>query len=378
MMFCVNCGKKIDDDFKFCPFCGKNQTPKLKNPSQNLKKRPTRRGNGTGSVYKKGNKYVAEITLGYYLEDGKRKRKMKRKTGFITKKSALDWLNNYDPTAPQTTGVTVSDLYEQYQKYIVPDLSPSRVCAYNIAWNRIKNEVSFRTLDSFGVAELQDIVDSAADTYYTRRDIKTLLSHIYKLAIREDIVSDNKTQHIKLPQHTQTEREVFQPLHIDTMWSDYKKSPSRVTAGILLMLYTGIRAGELLTISTENVHMPEHYMTGGIKTAKGKRRKIIIPDAVTDVLRYLLDTSEHGLICYYKIKNDFYDAWQLTRARLGLPDNLTPYCCRHTYITNLTAAGVSPAMLQELVGHEDYETTLNYTHLSVDDRLDAVNQLYKK
>jgi site-specific recombinase XerD len=41
----------------------------------------------------------------------------------------------------------------------------------------------------------------------------------------------------------------------------------------------------------------------------------------------------------------------------------------------LTALNVSPAMLKELAGHEDYETTLNYTHLSVEDRLKEVNRL---
>lgn len=49
--------------------------------------------------------------------------------------------------------------------------------------------------------------------------------------------------------------------------------------------------------------------------------------------------------------------------------------CTATYITNLTALKVSPAMLQELAGHEDYDTTLEYTHLSIADRLAEVNRL---
>ncbi|MBR1723426.1 MAG: site-specific integrase [Ruminococcus sp.] len=81
------------------------------------------------------------------------------------------------------------------------------------------------------------------------------------------------------------------------------------------------------------------------------------------------------MLCWYKNKNDFYDEWTAKRAALGLREELTPYCCRHTYITRLTALGVSPAMLQELAGHEDYDTTLDYTHLSVAERLDAVNRL---
>ena len=146
-------------------------------------------------------------------------------------------------------------------------------------------------------------------------------------------------------------------------------------AGMLIMLYVGIRPGELLTIRAENVHPEAHYMTGGIKSERGKRRKLILPDKLLPIVREMLAHQKDGLLCWYKNKNDFYDEWVAKRTALGIREQLTPYCCRHTYITRLTALGVSPAMLQELAGHEDYDTTLDYTHLSVQDRLDAVNKL---
>jgi len=160
-----------------------------------------------------------------------------------------------------------------------------------------------------------------------------------------------------------------------TLWDDFSASPSAITAGMLTMLYTGIRPGELLTIRAENVHQSEHYMTGGIKTAKGKNRKIILPDKLMPVIGYLISNSKRGLLLYYSCADDFYGEWRSKRAELALSEALTPYCCRHTYITNLTALKVSPAMLQELAGHEDYDTTLEYTHLSVADRLAEVNRL---
>ena len=72
---------------------------------------------------------------------------------------------------------------------------------------------------------------------------------------------------------------------------------------------------------------------------------------------------------YFLVLTDFLNVFALA-VIFGVP-----YCCRHTYITRLTALKVSPAMLQELAGHEDYETTLEYTHLSVADRLSEVNRL---
>jgi integrase len=116
-------------------------------------------------------------------------------------------------------------------------------------------------------------------------------------------------------------------------------------------------------------------MTGGIKTTKGKKRKIILPDRIKPVINYLLEHSKRDLLLFYPFSDDFYDDWKQKRADLHINEALTPYCCRHTYITNLTALKVSPAMLQELAGHEDYDTTLEYTHLSIQDRLTEVNRL---
>lgn len=114
-------------------------------------------------------------------------------------------------------------------------------------------------------------------------------------------------------------------------------------------------------------------MTGGAKTEKGKNRKIIIPDKLVPVLNWLLSFDGEELFPFGR--NYLHEQWEKKKEVLNVNRALTLYCCRHTYITRLTALNVSPAMLQELAGHEDYETTLNYTHLSIDDRLKAVNQL---
>jgi site-specific recombinase XerD len=87
--------------------------------------------------------------------------------------------------------------------------------------------------------------------------------------------------------------------------------------------------------------------------------------------------SKTEKITSYSDENYFYDDWAAMQERLNLNSKLVPYCCRHTYVTNCTNLGISPAMLQELTGHEDYETTLNYNHISVGERFEAVNALYK-
>lgn len=46
-----------------------------------------------------------------------------------------------------------------------------------------------------------------------------------------------------------------------------------------------------------------------------------------------------------------------------LSDDLTPYCLRHTFCTDLQKAGVPINVAKELMGHSDISITANiYTH----------------
>lgn len=368
-MQCIKCSRTIPDDAAFCSYCGKKQAAS----SEVMQKSVKKRGNGQGSVYKRGNKWCAAVTLGYYMEDGVRKRKVRKKAGFERKKDALAYIEELREmkTRPQT--VTFENLWEKYQTKLA-SLSKSKRSAYKIAWNRISDEIRFRDVDEPTVSELQELMDLRGNSYYTKRDIKSLLSHLYKIAIMDDFADKNRAQYIQLPKLEQSEREVFTEDEINMLWASYQSG--NMTAGhILIMLYTGIRPGELLTIKAENIHLEEHWMHGGIKTAKGKARKIIIPSCLEPIIEQSIRNSRKGLLAWYGHKTDFYDAWSELRSELKLRQELSPYCCRHTYITRLTALKVSPAMLQELAGHEDYETTLDYTHLSVAERFEEVEKL---
>lgn len=366
-MICAKCSREIPDDAVLCCYCGKQLQ---------AEKRTRTRGNGTGTVFRDASSghWIAEVTVGWYMDEGQLRRRYRRKYGFKTKKDAVNYLTELRASKQPRQSVTVSELVELFMEDS-EKLSNSKRTAYRIAWKKIRDVIAHRRIDELTVPELQELVDDAGTSYYTKRDIKTLLSHCYKLAIRDDLTDKNKAQYIQIGTPCTAEREIFTEDEIRALWEDYRQEPSEITAQMLVMLYTGIRPGELLTIVKQNVHVPEHYMTGGIKTEKGRNRKIIIPEKLSPVLGWMMLRSRRDRIAWYNKDNDFYNAWKAKRDAIGLREVLTPYCCRHTYITRLTALKVSPAMLQELAGHEDYETTLDYTHLSVADRYAEVNKL---
>lgn len=358
-MSCQYCHKKIPSESVYCMFCGRKVNKAVSTH---------RRGNGLGSVFQTpSGTYAAEVTIGFYIKDGKQKRKYARKYGFKTKKDAVLYLETLRDNKQALLSPTFADLFARL------DISKPKQYAYNKAWERIAPYLASRKIADVSSAELQEIAETA-ETYYTRRDIKTVLSKCYQLAMRDDLASINKAQFIELPPKELTERLTFTDEQISLLWSDFK-TPSLVTAAALVMLYTGMRTGECKGLRRENIHLAEHYCTGGIKTEKGKRRKIIIPDKLIPVFEFLLEKDPTKSELFDVGKNYLPEHWQAKRQALGFGSQLTLYSCRHTYITRLTALGVSPAMLQELAGHEDYETTLNYTHLSIAERLNEVNKL---
>ncbi|WP_431030918.1 tyrosine-type recombinase/integrase [Plantibacter sp. RU18] len=56
------------------------------------------------------------------------------------------------------------------------------------------------------------------------------------------------------------------------------------------------------------------------------------------------------------------------RTLAGLPDELTPHCLRHSYVTHLIEDGFDPLFVQEQVGHAHASTTSIYTSVSSDFR----------
>jgi site-specific recombinase XerD len=52
--------------------------------------------------------------------------------------------------------------------------------------------------------------------------------------------------------------------------------------------------------------------------------------------------------------------WYPTRERAGML--IRPHDLRHSYVSNLRAAGVDPADLARATGHSEHTATTRYTH----------------
>lgn len=55
---------------------------------------------------------------------------------------------------------------------------------------------------------------------------------------------------------------------------------------------------------------------------------------------------------------------------------VTPHICRHTFATNMAIRGMNPAILKQILGHDDISTTFSiYTHIKEDNSMEEFKKL---
>lgn len=369
-VLCNKCKREIPDDAIYCCYCGRKLAGEQKAKS---------RANGTGSVWKTADgRWKGQKVLYYYKgKNGKRQKKTSTQT-FDKKTDALQFVGSSDKT--ETASSTLNDLHEIFTASKKHDkLSDSQKDKLRYAWDKLQ-PIQFVKISELDIDRMQEVINDAAKTYYPARDMKVLLSHLYTIAIQRQQETINKSEYIELPDAPKAKRQAFTEEEIAALWDDYNgqnkdgpTEPHKFTGYILTMVYTGMRIGELFGIEKENVHLSDHYMIGGEKTAAGRDREIPISSLIAPIVEYFYNAGKTKLV--HRNLWGFYDDYKATLKRLGIRD-LPPQTCRHTYFTMLAQNNVHPALIAAMGGHAQYETAIdNYNRLPLADKIAAVNKI---
>lgn len=157
----------------------------------------------------------------------------------------------------------------------------------------------------------------------------------------------------------------------------------RDAAIVKLILYAGLRVGEIIQLRTSDVILDERKGSVVVREGKGtKRREIPLNakarKALLEYLRMRPDVEMDSL--FLGQRNEGVQSKTIQRAvqrfakTAGLK-NVTPHTLRHSFAKALIDAGVSLEKVATLLGHSNLNTTRIYTTPGEQDLLDAINEL---
>lgn len=355
-MECIKCKKEIPAGSVFCCWCGKKQ--------EAAPKKALKRANGTGTVYK----LQGRRTRPWVAAKGK------TIIGYFGKKTAaLEALARLQGrSVDEVYNWTFTEVYEAWKDEHFREIGVKGTESYERAYD-VFEPLHNRKFRELRTADYQAIMDKYRDKSHSLLSkFKQLATQMSQWGIRQELITTNFASFIKLPENVKKEKDIFSKEDIQKLEADGSQA-AKLT---LMMIYTGMRIGELFGLRTENVH--ETYVIGGEKTEAGRNR--IIPIR-SEGRKYFAEFKQHAkgdlLISGYSgqkvIANfrnrDFYPLLE----RLGISKK-TPHATRHTFASWAVANNIKPELLQKMLGHADYSTTANiYEHFDIDQLVNAID-----
>lgn len=251
-------------------------------------------------------------------------------------------------------------------------------------------------LPYFGKLDLKDISSFKIENFKADRQrqglsnkyINNLLCVLSKsLRVAEDwglLEKLPKIKHLKVPQQ---KYDFLSPEESDLLLNH---ANAMMRDLILLALHTGLRFGELIALTWQDINFSKNIITISKSVSRGllgstknnKLRHIPLTSEVNIMLENRKLHSQSNLI----FPNRYGNFLIQERCRIWLHQvcesanlrNIGWHTFRHTFASRLAENNISMRTIQELLGHSDTNTTMRYAHLSPLVLQDAIKTLEKK
>lgn len=375
-----------------------------------MPRKAKRRAPGEGTVYpRKDGRWVGELTL----EDGKRKYYYGK-----TQAIALEKLQQAQYEMKQGILATgPKQKVADYLKYWLDEvrkhaIRSSTYLRYCIARDR-------HVIPALGEIPLQKLTTRRIQQLYNEkldeglspgsvRAMQKVLHGALEQAVKERLISINPAKGVSLPGQ---KKRKLQPLTLEQALSLLKAAKgSMMEPFIALAMLLGMRHGEILalhwkeidfalgTISVKYTLTRTHENFGfkiGDPKTKASERTIILPAAIGNILREHRARQnemrrkagsswyDQDLVFCAKNGNALWESNMLVKfheflRKAGLP-KMRIHDLRHNSVTLLISLGVNPKVVQEMMGHEDIETTMtiygqvnNLMQMEAEEKIDGL------
>lgn len=335
--------------------------------------------NGYGSIFKlSGNRrkpFAVRITTGW-TDEGKQTYQY---LGYYeSRRKAMMALADYNnnPYDLSSNKITYKDMYELFKKERFDKFTKKNQGIYNMSFNLSSDlhELIFKDIRKH---HMQSVIDNCDKSHETKKKIKTLFNQLYKIGLENDLIQKDYARFVEMPANmVKSSRKPFTLDEIQLLWNNVNNIKNADT--VLIMIYTGLRPGELVEIKKESVNLEERYFRGGFKTTAGTNRIIPIHNKIHSLIehrmisnsKYLITNDEGSKMSY----DSYYNAWNKIMRKLKLDH--TPHNSRHTFATLMDNSGANKLSIKKIMGHSSEGVTDSvYTHKDVEQLVLAIDML---
>jgi len=252
-----------------------------------------------------------------------------------------------------------------------------------------------KEVDKITRGEIKEFTDNLLENLTPKRTrmILNTLKAILDIAVDYEHILTNPADNIKLPKHKPMKMQPFTPDEVHILLTH---SNGWFQNMIALALYTGMRQGEMIALTLNDIdfesmtiNVDKRIAQGEIDTPKTESsiRKVPIFEPLVPYLKNQIELckKEMSFALFFNpnTKESFYDSKKLSKYWYQLLDECgfehrRFYNTRHSFVTNMIRSGaVSILDVSQMVGHKTIEETIStYTkffpeeHLKVSRNLD--------
>lgn len=230
-----------------------------------------------------------------------------------------------------------------------------------------------------------------------------VMTNILKQAIDEannmEVTNKNCSKKIKMPPQEEKQVTAFEKSEQDKIVKYCLENKKDNYFGIVLCLYSGLRIGELLALTWDDVDFERNYITISKAAYQGKKdgkiqilvdtpktknsnRVIPLPKTIMDILKkmkkkstskYVITTRHNTMVGTRSYQRTF----EKILAKLDIPYK-NFHSLRHTFATRAIEMGMDVKSVSEILGHKNPMITLNrYTHSLMSYKTEMMNKLGK-
>ncbi|MFK4789875.1 tyrosine-type recombinase/integrase [Microbacterium sp. ZW T5_56] len=285
-----------------------------------------------------------------------------------------------NPRAGNVTWTTWTAEWVERQVWADGTVEAAQTALQSVPWGD-------KTLNSILTVDVDTWIKRETQRGLAASTIRTRLNYIqmvFRGAVREKIIATSPAVDAKPPRVRKAEA-AMEILTAEQV-SAVLEVAGHFRGFVEVCVYAGLRLGEAagLQIADVNflgrvINVRRQIQGSSLASTKpvppkfGSERAIDVPSDLTAALSaHIKDTriSDPGEYLFrtplghlYQ-RNNAGEEWRKIRTRVGLPDTVTLHTLRHTYASNLIAAGCDVVTVQRALGHSTPSITLNvYGHL---------------